>query len=186
LNRLLLSHWRGGPIRYLVGDFEQVNLLQSLGLDEMKGAFDVVFAAWLLNYAADWHSLSKMLGNIFDALKPGGKFIGLTPNPFLLKQHGPEMTEEESRIGDRWQVTEAYDYGFKVHMIVNSSLRVEFDSYVLYDSEYDKAAEAAGFLSLSWQVMVPSDAEFERKDKKWWKPYIDRPRGCVVFATKPT
>lgn len=148
----LPSHWRDGPIRYLVGDFEQADLLQSLGLDGMKGTFDVVFAAWLLNYAADWQHLSRMLGNIYDALKPGGKLIGLTPNPFLLKQHGPEMTPEESRIGDRWEVTEAYDYGFKVHMIANASPSVEFDSYVLYESEYDKAAEAAGFPSLSWQV----------------------------------
>ncbi|EHK24086.1 uncharacterized protein TRIVIDRAFT_221333 [Trichoderma virens Gv29-8] len=146
-------HWSNGPIRYFVGDFEQADLLQSLGLDELRGTFDVVFAAWLLNYAADWQGLSRMLDNIFDALKPGGKLIALTPNPFLLKEHGPEMTTEEGLIGDRWQVTEIYDYGYRVHMIVNTSPSVEFDSYVLYVSEYEKAAAAAGFPCLSWEVV---------------------------------
>ena len=148
----LPNHLIAGSIRYHVGDFEKPDLLRSLGLDEQKGTFDMVFAAWLLNYAADWQQLSKMLRNIFDALKPGGKFIGLAPNPFILKQHGPEMTPEESKIGDRWQVTAAYDYGFKVHLIANASPSVEFDSYVLYESEYAKAAEAVGFSSLSWET----------------------------------
>ncbi|PKK44731.1 hypothetical protein CI102_12527 [Trichoderma harzianum] len=149
----LPAHWEDGAIRYFVGDFEQADLLQNLGLDGLRGTFDMVFAAWLLNYAADWQHLTRMLNNIFDALKPGGKLIALTPNPFLLQEHGPEMTIDEGRIGDRWQVTETYEYGFRVHMMVNASPSVEFDSYVLYLSEYEKAAAAAGFPCLSWEVV---------------------------------
>lgn len=141
-----------GPIRFFVGDFEQPHLLQNLGLNHMRGTFDLVFAAWLFNYAADWQRLSRMFENIFDALKPGGRLVGLAPNPFLLKQCGPHMTPEEGQIGDKWQVTDVYDYGFKVHMVANASPSVEFDSYVLYESEYSKAAAAAGFPELSWQV----------------------------------
>ncbi|KAI0185544.1 S-adenosyl-L-methionine-dependent methyltransferase [Xylaria flabelliformis] len=148
----LPSQLRDNIIRYFVGDFEREDLLPSLGLGDMRGTFDVVFAAWLLNYAADWRHMSRMLANIFDAMKPGGRLICLTPNPFLLTQHGPEMADGERRIGDSWHVTETYDYGFKVRMIVNASPRVEFDSYVLYESEYNKAVEAVGLSNLSWKI----------------------------------
>lgn len=136
-------------IRYLVGDFEEADLLGSVGLEAMKGTFDVVFAGYLLNYAADWQRMAKMFNNISLALKPGGRLIALIPNPFLLEKCSPE---NEGGYGDTIQILETYDYGYKVHLIAKTeTFTFEFDMYRLYVSEYEKAAKHAGFQSLDWQ-----------------------------------
>jgi SAM-dependent methyltransferase len=46
-----------------------------------EGSFDLVFAAWLLNYAADEAQMTAMWKNISKHLKPGGRFVGVAPHP---------------------------------------------------------------------------------------------------------
>lgn len=154
----LPSHQRDGSIRYLVGDFEQSELLQNLGLDDMNGTFDVVMAGWLLNYASDWERMTAMLKNIFLALKPGGRFIGLTYNPFLPAKAGLDISGAEGNPGDKWEVLAVLAYGVKIHIIANYSPLVEYNSYVLYPSEYERAAKAAGFPDISWKIGTFSPA----------------------------
>ena len=48
--------------------------------DEGKG-FDLVFAAWLLNYAADEAQMTAMWKNISSHLKPGGRLVAVVPHP---------------------------------------------------------------------------------------------------------
>ncbi|KUJ18490.1 S-adenosyl-L-methionine-dependent methyltransferase [Mollisia scopiformis] len=45
------------------------------------GPFDVVFAAWLLNYALDQAALVSMFRNIAINLKEGGRFVSITVPP---------------------------------------------------------------------------------------------------------
>ena len=90
------NHSSGAHVHLLAGYLEQSDLLQHIGLAGMRSTFDVVFAAWLLNYAADWTHMAKMLANVCDELKPGERLVGSIPNPFLLKHHGPDMGAEKS------------------------------------------------------------------------------------------
>ncbi|KAE8391633.1 hypothetical protein BDV23DRAFT_182445 [Aspergillus alliaceus] len=50
-----------------------------------EGMFDLVLAAWLLNYAANKEELLALWQNIFHSLKPGGRFIGVIPSSGILK-----------------------------------------------------------------------------------------------------
>lgn len=43
--------------------------------------FDLVFAAWLLNYAVDEAQMTAMWENISSHLKPGGRLVAVTPHP---------------------------------------------------------------------------------------------------------
>jgi SAM-dependent methyltransferase len=45
------------------------------------GPFDVVFAAWLLNYAPDRAGLVSMFRNVATNLKDGGRFVSITVPP---------------------------------------------------------------------------------------------------------
>ncbi|KAK4690574.1 hypothetical protein P7C71_g6242, partial [Lecanoromycetidae sp. Uapishka_2] len=45
------------------------------------GPFDLVFGAWLLNYASDRAGLVDMFRNISLNLKPGGRFVSITVPP---------------------------------------------------------------------------------------------------------
>jgi hypothetical protein len=45
-----------------------------------SGPFNLVFGAWLLNYAATAEEQLEMWRNIHGNLRPGGRFIGITPN----------------------------------------------------------------------------------------------------------
>lgn len=64
-------------MRFVVADVAALDL-------KLPGApFDVVTAAWLLNYAPDFQTLERMWTNIGRQLKPGGVFVGLTTPPLL-------------------------------------------------------------------------------------------------------
>jgi SAM-dependent methyltransferase len=109
-------------------------------------------AGWLLNYASDWQRMAAMFENIARALRPGGRFIGLTYNPFLLAEVGSGVAGTEAEPGDKWDIVESHDFGIKIRIIANASPLVEYNSNVLYASEYEKAAEAAGLSQLSWKI----------------------------------
>ena len=49
----------------------------------MDGQFDMVVAAYLLNYARDRAELTAMCCGIARALKPGGRFVTVNCNPAL-------------------------------------------------------------------------------------------------------
>ena len=74
---------RGGVgeerLRFVVGDASAETALDALG----TGRYDIIHAAWLLNYAKSAAELERMFANIAQRLKPGGWFMGLTTPPLL-------------------------------------------------------------------------------------------------------
>ena len=59
-------------IEYLVGDARSIHL---------RGSFDVVLAAYLLNYARSEQDLLAMAKAIHRSVKPGGRFVTVNNNP---------------------------------------------------------------------------------------------------------
>ena len=51
----------------------------SAPFDAEGGEFDLVFAAWLLNYSSDEAQMTSMFENISKHLKPGGRLVTVTP-----------------------------------------------------------------------------------------------------------
>ena len=67
-----------------VGDCTKpLSIPKSNDTDAGDGLYDLVFGAWLLNYAATPTELHAMWLNIHSRLRPGtGRFIGIAPNVF--------------------------------------------------------------------------------------------------------
>lgn len=143
------------------------------------GPFDVVFAVWFLNYAADAEELTGMWRNIYANLKPGGRFIGITTNVHL-----PFETPVTDQYGIAVEPLEKVKDGWKCRLTAYTEPeRVTFDIYHLSKEAYENGAEAAGMTDVEWRGhTLPED---DRKYSGYWDAYVERPQMEVVTAKRP-
>lgn len=60
--------------------------------------FDIVLGAWLLNYASSAAEMTEMFANVTAHLRPGGRFVGITPHPAKdLDAFARDQTTHEDR-----------------------------------------------------------------------------------------
>jgi SAM-dependent methyltransferase len=130
------------------------------------GPFEVVFGAWLLNYASTGKEMAEFWRNIYLNLKPGGHFVGVTPPP---TNDPAGFIESECRIrplptasgGLYSTVTRHVDEGVDFHLHRSGTLAgdLDFDTYHLRKDVWIAAAREAGFEGqIHWDVTsVPSD-----------------------------
>lgn len=114
------------------------------------GPFDIVFGAWLLNYAPDRKSLVDMFRNVALNLKDGGRFVSITVPPAEVPV---AAMEAENRIRPPpegsgglyyWHNHDVED-GVYFHVKGHSPVGdVDFDCYWLRQSVYEAAAREAG------------------------------------------
>ncbi|KAK3051923.1 hypothetical protein LTR09_006877 [Extremus antarcticus] len=129
------------------------------------GPFDIVFAAWLLNYASSKSEMVDMYRNVLLNLKPGGKFIAVTPPP---AQDPASLVELECRLrplptasgGLYTTVTGQVDDGVAIHLHKDTAVGdLDFDCFHLRKDVWEAAAKEAGFGGeIEWDVTdIPSD-----------------------------
>ncbi|MCJ1475868.1 hypothetical protein MMC13_004532 [Lambiella insularis] len=175
---------RAGRFSYLVGDCTTPGLLHRLGVPDER-RFDLVHAAWLLNYAASEAELEAMWRNVASHLKPGGRFVGLIPN--LDAEHGFEkpVHEDDAKYGVSMRTLERVAHGYKVRVTAHMEPRVEFNCYVLNEGRvYERAAAAAGMVQVEWKPVVPLPEDVERMEKGWWDGLVARPNAAVCTAVR--
>ena len=121
------------------------------------GPFDLVFGAWLLNYAPDRAGLVEMFRNIALNLKDGGHFVSVTVPPAedpvdqMYKELEARPRPEGS--GGLWcSHIRDVDEGMYFHVHGDTPIgEVDFDCYHLKKSVYGEAAREAGLLGeLTW------------------------------------
>ena len=66
---------------------------------EPATAYDVVMAAYLLNYARNQHELQSMANGIARCLKSGGRFVTVNRNSALKFFQGPLVSQIRIRDG---------------------------------------------------------------------------------------
>ena len=129
------------------------------------GPFDLVFGAWLLNYASTGKEMADFWRNIYLNLKPGGRFVGVTPPP---TNDPAGHIEAECRIrplptasgGLYSTVTRHVEEGIYFHLHSDTPAGdLDFDTYHLRKDVWIAAAREAGFEGeIKWDVTnVPSD-----------------------------
>jgi SAM-dependent methyltransferase len=138
-----------GGISYEVQD--------ALVLDLGGGKFDLVTAAYLLNYAHTYDELLAMLRGVASGLKSGGRFLGVNNNPLQPKcdfartsKYGiVKKTADE--LLDGAEVIFELDLGDRILPLTN---------YHLSDTTHRKAFEEAGFREFHWVwPRIPMHAE---------------------------
>ena len=129
------------------------------------GPFDIVFGAWLLNYASTGKELVEFWRNIYINLKPGGHFVGVTPPP-TNDPAGVIETEQKLRPlptasgGLYTTINREIEEGVEMHLHKDTPVGpLDFDTYHLRNDIWIDAARAAGFTSeIEWTVTeIPSE-----------------------------
>ena len=130
------------------------------------GPFDVVFGAWLLNYAPSGKEMAEMFRNVTLNLREGGHFVAVTPPPtqdpaaFIEAERKARPSESGGSGGLFCNVTGAVEDGISVHLHADTRRgAVDFDNYHLRREVYEASAREGGLCGeLAWSVTaVPDD-----------------------------
>jgi ubiquinone/menaquinone biosynthesis C-methylase UbiE len=141
------------------------------GLVVQGAPFDVVTAAWLLNYAEDFEALERMWMNVGRQLKPGGVFVGLLPPPLLTNRLfegdlleavlGPDGVW--GRYGTGGKVLGKTSTGYKVEIRLgmvgqDDDNTVNFENYHIRKDVLEDSLRRTGlFGALEWRDWVVSE-----------------------------
>ena len=166
---------------YHVGDCTKP-LTDSEGAPLYDRQFDLVFAAWLLNYAANGSEMDNMWRTISSALRPGGRFVGVVPNydidwadpNALPKEYHFENTKVASVNEGQW------DEGIKVRMKALVEPPVEFEAYALSKHVVEETAKRAGMKDVNWHEPVYPDDDQHRE---LWDLYSKTPYFKILTAS---
>lgn len=139
--------------------------------------FDVAFAAWLLNHAPTSSEQLSMWQNISADLRPGGRFIGVTPNVHMNLGDHPVDARYGYAITPLRKVEDGYECRLTAYTQPNN---VTFDMYHLSKEVYERCAAEAGLVRLKWNGHVlPDDS---RKAEGYWEAFDKRPTFDICTA----
>lgn len=132
------------------------------------GPFDLVFSAWLLNYASNKHELVEMFRNVALNLKDGGHFISIcvpgTQDPRAFYKAERDLRPQGSG-GLLCDVTKDVEDGILFHVYCHTNVGdVNFDCYHLRKDIYKASAKEAGFRGeIQWSETDVPDEFFEHR-----------------------
>ncbi|KAF2096118.1 S-adenosyl-L-methionine-dependent methyltransferase [Rhizodiscina lignyota] len=142
------------------------------------GPFDLIIAAWLLNYAPDYESMLSTWQNIYLNLKPGGQLIAIVP-----KLNMSMETPLDDRYGVIVEAIEKVKDGWKCRLTAYTDPPISFEPYHLSGEVYERSAREAGMVDLQLHSHVfPED---ERKYSGFWDVYNERPHFEIMMARRP-
>ena len=138
------------------------------------GAFDLVTAVYLLNYAPSKAQLLSMCRSAYDNLRPGGRFVAYTVNPAytLSKPNGSQygcyfvcLTPEADRyICDGLFVTEPPP---------------PFQCYQWSQAAHERAIQEAGFRACTWYPSEVSPEDITQYGEAYWQGLREN---CLVIG----
>ena len=178
---------KGQQYTFLVGDVSEPMSIE-------QGPFDVVFGAWLLNYAPDLEAMTGMFQNIANNLRAGGHFVGVTPypssNPSSLYGDKDKQAHLGYKYGVTVQPTGDVRGGLSMHVTGNIHPKpVEFDAFHLRKEVFEESARKAGMQGeIIWkEVYFPDEGQEAQQISQgiapgYWDDYLEAPHFgiCVV------
>ncbi|HEY4309214.1 MAG TPA: methyltransferase domain-containing protein [Pirellulales bacterium] len=159
-------------IRYEVADATNMNL---------GTQFDVVSAAYLLNYAHNRTDLAAMCRGIAHALRPGGRFVTVNSSPLLDFCQAPSFRKYgfETKIAEG--PTEGAPITWTFHL-ANGSFSIE--NYFLDRQAHEEALSAAGFREIRWHPSRLEPAGLERFGSDLWEDFLSHPPIALIECVK--
>lgn len=185
---------RGVPeskLKFVHGDAADEQLV-------VEGApFDVVTGCWLLNYAPDAATMTKMYRSISQNIRPGGYWVGLTVPPLLSGEPyeadmlnaamGPQGAW--GRHGNMGKVLKAMPNGDGYHVRVElgteaHKVKACFDCYYLSLKIFEQACcDSGAFERPEWRDFVLPDHVKSAHEKGHWNDLCLWP-ACRAFTAK--
>jgi SAM-dependent methyltransferase len=154
-------------IEYLVQDVTQLSLCE---------AFDVVVAAYLLNYAQSPAQLLEMCRAIARHLKPGRRFVIVNNNP----NHKTEDFMSTRKYGFIKQAHGPLIDGTPVdYIIFLDEGSITITNYHLSVATHERAFSSAGFRQVKWHHPDLSTPIAQSSERDHWVDFLNHPP--VIF-----
>lgn len=149
-------------IDYLVGDARSLRLADQ---------YDLVVAAYLLNYAATSADLAAMCRGIAACLKPGGRFASVNCNPALDFTASPSYRQYgfETSAAGPWRDGAPITWTF---FLEDGPFSIE--NYFLPVSVHEIAMRDAGFREARWHPPRLSAQGEAEHGLAFWEPFLQR------------
>jgi toxoflavin synthase len=170
---LAIAADKGEPlgIEYLVGDACSVHF---------RASFDVVLAAYLLNYARSEQDLLAMAKAIHRSLKPGGRFVTVNNNPN--QQPGSFGNTRKygfvKRAGCELQNGDAIHYAF-----AQDGDEFVIENYYLDASTHVSVFQEAGFSDVHWHAPQLAPTESGARPE-YWADFLSDPPIALLACRK--
>ena len=159
-------------IEYVVGDARE--------LTESR-EFDLVVAAYLLNYARNRHELEAMAGGIARSLKPGGRFVTVNCNPALAFPSAPSYRRYgfETSVPGEWREGAPIKWTFYL-----SDGSFDIENYHLDVTVHEEALRRAGFREIRWHAPRLSPEGLISNELDFWLSFMDHPPVTFIECLK--
>src|SRR6516165_2227898 len=159
-------------VQYRVGDVRTL---------EVSGEFDLVFAAYLLNYARTAEELTQMCRAVAGALRPGGRFVTANSNP-------AEPT-------GAFPAGRAYGFSRRVdgELVEGAPIVWEFflpggsfevTNYYLGVETMEEAFRAAGLREVRWHAPEVSPEGLREFGQGYWADFLAHPAVAFIECVK--
>ena len=159
-------------IRYQVADAAAMQL---------DTPFDVVVAAYLLNYAHNRAELAAMCQGLARSLRPGGRFVTVNSSPLLDFRQVPSFRKYgfETRMTDG--VPEGAPITWTFHL-ADGSFSIE--NYFLDREIHEEALRAVGFREIRWHKPRLDPAGRERFGADFWDDFLSHSPIVLIECVK--
>jgi ubiquinone/menaquinone biosynthesis C-methylase UbiE len=159
-------------IEYAVGDAREL---------PESDEFDLVVAAYLLNYARDRDELASMCGGIARSLRPGGRFVTVNSNPALTFPDAPSYRRYgfETSVTGEWREGAPIKWTFYL-----SDGTFEIENYYLDVAAHEQALRQAGFREIRWHAPRLSRDGLVSNQPDLWSSFIDHPPVAFIECLK--
>lgn len=148
---------------------------------ELNEKFDVVFAAYLLNYSQNLDDLVRMCKTIKWHLRPGGRFVSVNSNPnytgssSAMRKYGFERDATPGVDGEP-VVYRFYD---------EKGVAIEVTNYHLNKSLHGEAFDIAGLRGLKWHSPRVSPEGLSKFGESYWADMIKYEPAIVLEVCHP-
>jgi len=159
-------------IEYLVQDVTRLNLGET---------FDVVVAAYLLNYAQTAAELLEMCRAIARHLKAGRRFVTVNNNP----NHKTENFMSTQKYGFIKQAQGPLVEGTPVdYIIFLDDGSITITNYHLSVATHERAFSSAGFRQVKWHHPELSTPIAQSSERDHWLEFLNYPPVIFLECTK--
>jgi SAM-dependent methyltransferase len=143
------------------------------------GAFSVVSAVYLLNYAADEAQLTSMCEGALRNLADDGQFVTLTQNPDF-SFDGPQP----AKYGFSFIALASVPIGTRVRITAHLDPPIAFETFVIAAPVYEHALAAAGFTKVEWIPLHVTEGAVESFAPGYWQDFLDNPP-LIMLRCRP-
>lgn len=139
--------------------------------------YDLVMAAYLLNYARDREELQAMCDGIAQCLKPDGLFVTVNSSPFLSFPTAPSYRQYgfETSVGGEWR--EGVPITWRFHL---GDGDFEIENYYLDAAIHEEAFRRSGFQKIVWHAPRLSPDGLEFQDHHFWSSFLEHPPIALI------